>query len=689
MIPAWEAGKTYTPGALVRPASASAPTSTPVANGDFESGTANWDFPAGFSIVSDKNYSGAKSVKYLATGQIGTLLNTSHAAVVPGQAITAKVYVSLDHIAAKQASGRVLIQWFNASGLTISQTAGPLIDKAHDGVWQLSQVTGVAPAGAVSACIGISAASDDGGFSRFDAASWNYVFQGQSAGLTFKAVQANPGKSAANEPIWPTVNGQTVVDNEVTWEAVQASRLVWQASPLLTSGATEPDWPLALGGNVVDGSINWEAITPRITDPNCPNTKVVAIAASKVYAAATDVIRYSATVDPTDWTTADDAGYLPYGLQTYGSNPVAALGLYRSNLAAFNSEGFQMWQVDEDPAASALLDALPVGSTHNAALSPVSNDLFFLSSQGVRTIGIAASSTNLQAGDVGMPVDDLIKAAIGSTPIEPIGIFVPAMGQYWLAISGLANADPSISGHMDDGFVGTVIDTLYTVTGGTDPIVFDILSGALPGGIALETPILNPDGTTTVHATGTFTQAGEPSWVLRATDASGRSIILYDSVFIAAAPIINPESSYRFLEVPLGNTVDYSAPGFDDSSWSVGQTPAANSDSHPYAGDEGWPTQRNYTWQGSSKLWMRASFTLDSPQAMTFEVFVDNYASLWVNGTKLLDRAGTVELPSGPAFNHIVSIPASLVVTGVNSIVVLGEDSGNYSYLACRMSIDR
>src|SRR5690606_510990 len=117
------------------------------------------------------------------------------------------------------------------------------------------------------------------------------------------------------------------------------------------------------GELVSDGIIAWECVVRNVTDERCPNTKVVLIAASKIFAVDEDIVAFSATVNPLDWSTQGDAGYLPTGLRQYGANPMTALGLYRGNLVAWNSQGMQIWQVDEDPARMQLLDALPIGST--------------------------------------------------------------------------------------------------------------------------------------------------------------------------------------------------------------------------------------------------------------------------------------------------------------------------------------
>lgn len=438
MTDAWQPGKTYPPGSLARPR-ATPPVVTPsITNADFETGDwTGWAQVPSWNMSQNAHYSGSWSLQLdaYAGGAVQDVVSTNKVPVNVGQVINAQVMVQQGAASSGQAGAVIKMVWYDAAGNELSRSQGTDVHSGSGGHWKSSAGRFVAPAGAAQAAVAIGGWNNSNDLLWVDLVTWDYAYAGPPAGLVYKAVQPAPGKSGSTEPAWPPVLGQTVVDNEVIWEAVIATRLVWEAIPLLKSGDAEPVWPDDVGAQVRDNTIDWEVVSRRITDVNCPHSKIVAIAAGKVYAADNDIIRYCATVNPLDWTSADDAGYLPFGLQTYGSNPVAAMGLYRSNLVPFNAEGFQMWQVDTDPANTSLLDALPVATTYNKALAPVANDLLFLSSQGVRSIGIAASSTNLQAGDVGMPIDVLVKAAMGDTVDEPRATFLPALGQYWLAIN--------------------------------------------------------------------------------------------------------------------------------------------------------------------------------------------------------------------------------------------------------------
>lgn len=437
-IPLWQPGTFYNPGATVRPITQPAIATPSIPNAGFESGNIEWTTEAGWTIttevVSEPPFAGLRYARFSGSGAAeGRIISTTNFPVRVGQKIKASCQVRRQR--SSSTGGRVELDWLDSLGALIFSSQGNTIETkgSTTGNWRKSEVEAFAPAGAAFVRVAGFAYRDHGSRDLFlDNFSWDYSYTAEGAGLVFTAVQPDAGYSGSAEPLWPTVNGQQVVDNEVIWEAIEGTRVVWEAHPILVSDYLEPDWPTEIGASVIDNTIIWTAVARRVTDTKCPNTAIVAIAASKVFAGDDDIIPFSATVNPLDWTAEEDAGFLPFGLQNFGANPIAALGLYRSNLAAFNAEGFQMWQVDENPDNMALLDAGPISCVYPRTVLPVMNDLVFLSSVGVRNIGIAGASTNLQVGDFGQPVDSIVVAKILAGEFEPFSLFVPAFGQYWL-----------------------------------------------------------------------------------------------------------------------------------------------------------------------------------------------------------------------------------------------------------------
>ena len=428
-VPRWQPGRNYQPSVVVQDVSSGAIVNEQVTNSDFETGDASWTKGTGWTIENVAGLGGSWRAKY-------TPGTTSDLESVDRRAVDAGVTkITAQGFAQTFGAGtvRLGIRWYNSGGSAIQTDYSSLATTGASGFYQSLSVTARAPELAATAGVVVegSGATD---VVHLDNVTWDYARLTPIAEVIYKSTQATPGFSGSSEPVWPTVIGNTVVDNEVTWKAVQANRVVWTAASLLKSGGSEPTWPTVVGGIVVDSGIAWEAFARRVEDVNCPNTKQVAILASKIFSGDDDIVGFSATVNPLDWTTVNDAGFIPFGLNTYGSEPISSLGIYRSNLVVFNSKAFQMWQVDEDPANFAILDAVPVGSPYYKSSSPVSNDLVFLTAVGIRSMGIAGASTNLQAGFFGKQIDPLVKAAIaGMGDVDDIiSLFFPGAGQYWL-----------------------------------------------------------------------------------------------------------------------------------------------------------------------------------------------------------------------------------------------------------------
>lgn len=427
MTAKWEAGKTYVPGSLVTPVTAPTVVGGQPANGSFESGSSNWTLPTGYSVTTGNAYEGTHSLQYDGTGP-ASAVSTDQRAVTPGQRITASVMVQQGASGSGKAGAAALLLWYDASHASISYNAGNTVSSGSGGKWSKSSVTAAAPANAAYVAVGVSCSKNSSHSMWVDQVQWDYSYFTPAGGLVYKAVQPAPGKSGSGEPAWPPVLGQQVIDNQVIWEAVTASQIVWTARPINRSGTVEPVWPTQVSGAVHDGSIDWLAITPVVTDPNCPQSKQVAIAAAKVYSGDKDITRYCATYNPLDWTTPEDAGFIAHGLQSVQEPNCTALAVYRGNLAILTASNLQLWKADPDPAAILILDSVEsVGTNYARGSVPVAQDVFFISQQGVRSISVSASQQAMGEGDVGNPVDPLVRDLLGADS-DPVAVFFPNLG---------------------------------------------------------------------------------------------------------------------------------------------------------------------------------------------------------------------------------------------------------------------
>lgn len=438
-VTTWAPGTTYAPGAVVIPSTNQGAFINAIPNGDFENGNdGNWVLSSGMvNILTNHPYQGTYNVNFNTSGSTQqSCTMTNYGIVTPGQSVTASAYLypgpTLDM--------SVKLMWYDSTDTFISS-----VDSGGNtgNGWRKATVTGNAPTNAAHVRVQIHVATGSGGAGDADLVIWNLETPAAVSNFLYEAVQGSAASSASTEPTWPTIAGNTVVDNGVTWEAIGTSIITWQAIPIMYSGTVQPTWPTTVGQSVSDAStytsndgyvtntsMSWVAIDRHVPTPD-PG-KAVALGASHVFNGDNDIVDYSAVVDPTDWTSSNNAGYLPTGLNNYGDNPVAVLALYRSNLMVFNAGGYQMWQIDPDPQNMALLDAQPVGSIYTRGAQSVANDLLFLSDVGVRNIGTVGATANMQIGNTGQPIDPIVVNQIQLGSYDPISLYYPGRGQYWL-----------------------------------------------------------------------------------------------------------------------------------------------------------------------------------------------------------------------------------------------------------------
>ena len=176
----------------------------------------------------------------------------------------------------------------------------------------------------------------------------------------------------------------------------------------------------------------------HIADANCPNTRACLKIASKIFAVGAgnaDVVRYSKTGDPRDWTAANDAGFLPTGLNSRGDRAANALGVYQNKMVALTRDGAQVWAVDPDPTAMRLEDIVEnVGTSFPRTVANVGGDLYFLSDYGFRSITTLQYTNNLADVDVGSPIDTLVRPELKAAGVSPKSFYFYGTGQYVCAI---------------------------------------------------------------------------------------------------------------------------------------------------------------------------------------------------------------------------------------------------------------
>ena len=182
-----------------------------------------------------------------------------------------------------------------------------------------------------------------------------------------------------------------------------------------------------------------------ITDTNCPNTKSAVIVSSKVFAIGTNAagdayIKYSATEDPNDWSSPDDASGalgLPAGLESPDEDEITALGVFGGKLVAFMTNNIQLWKTDPDPALIELESVIENGYvTYTDTVAPLGADLVFLNAAGFQSAGQMLYTDRMIAADIGAPVTNIVlpKLAADAATNEPISIHFSGNDQYVCAI---------------------------------------------------------------------------------------------------------------------------------------------------------------------------------------------------------------------------------------------------------------
>lgn len=180
---------------------------------------------------------------------------------------------------------------------------------------------------------------------------------------------------------------------------------------------------------------------PSTIVTDAPQGKSVTKAASRIFVAYGETVKYCAAGNARDWTTASDAGFLPVQLQQDTGDLCTAVGTFQKKLAVYFAASLQTWNVSVDPSANQIDQRLyGVGTLAPLSQASFGNDLAFLAPFGFRSVAVRLQTDQVDDNDLGVPVDSLVKPDVlvsenlGAGAYEPMGVWIHELGQYWTII---------------------------------------------------------------------------------------------------------------------------------------------------------------------------------------------------------------------------------------------------------------
>ena len=169
-------------------------------------------------------------------------------------------------------------------------------------------------------------------------------------------------------------------------------------------------------------------------------------------------------------------------------------------------------------------------------------------------------------------------------------------------------------------------------------------------------------------------------------------LFLWSSAAHALTIYVDQNANYRYVNATAVTNIgavpsDWFTSGFNDSSWSVGNGPFSNTTTSSTIFDQGnangpfapGPTQpipSTFTmWEVNADPYLRTSFTLSAPTALTVWIGVDNgINSLYLNG--VLATAGVNAEGNAFRWESVFDVPAVYTVSGLNVLALQLEDHG-------------
>ena len=159
---------------------------------------------------------------------------------------------------------------------------------------------------------------------------------------------------------------------------------------------------------------------------------------SKVYTTAGPYLVFSGIQTPTNWTSAQGAGFVDMSRSTSGSENLTALADYQNFTAILAERVIQVWTIASDPSTNLRQQILRnTGTASPRSVTQFGDaDVFYLDESGLRSMRARDASNSAATTGIGVKVDPLIVAKLRSLSADEralvIGLIEPQDGRFWL-----------------------------------------------------------------------------------------------------------------------------------------------------------------------------------------------------------------------------------------------------------------
>jgi hypothetical protein len=167
----------------------------------------------------------------------------------------------------------------------------------------------------------------------------------------------------------------------------------------------------------------------QITDVNAPTGGVIMSGFGRLWATSSDghTVKYSALLDGTDWTSVDNAGVVDHWNVWPGNDQIVAMSSFNGVWVVFGRQSIIMWtdgrgsQLGIDPLTMYVVDIVTgVGCLSKYAMQQVEGDLWFLSDNGIQSLGRVIQQRTSPLDNVSMNVQDYLRDAVYNTDFSLI-----------------------------------------------------------------------------------------------------------------------------------------------------------------------------------------------------------------------------------------------------------------------------